>query len=209
MLGRVANFGPQPRETLARIQELNCPIVMRNADAKMLEPRNPETLGGEQRTFAEIENWCSAQLSKEHKTFIKTFKTTLDLELAGLNILAYHGSPNSYNDPIVATTLDEELNVFFESHNADLYMGGHTHEQFIRRYYTKRVMNPGSVGLPYVSNFGSDAGVNLGLAEYAILEVIAGEPNVTFRRICYDVKKLEKAVKANQMPHGEHWLNWL
>jgi putative phosphoesterase len=208
-LGDVSNFGPQPRETLERIQELNCPVVMGNADAEMLEPRNLEILDGEQHTFAEIENWCSARLSEANKNFISTFKPTVELELATLNIFAYHGSPKSFNDPIIGTTSDDELKTYFESHDANLYMGGHTHEQFIRRNFTKRVMNPGSVGLPFVRKLGSNAGVNLGLAEYAILEVIQGEANVTFRRVKYDVSRLEQAVRASKMPHGERWLNWL
>lgn len=208
-LGDVANFGPQPVETLERIREINCPIVMGNNDATLLEPKDPKTLPEERRWFGEVELWCAKQMQDAHKEFVRTFKPTIELELSGLKLLAYHGSPKSYNDSIIATTSDETLNAYFENSNADIFMGGHTHEQFIRRYFDKRVMNPGSVGLPYVMRKSSSEGINLAVAEYAILDVVSGEPNVTFRRVRYDVKGLEQAVKANNMPHGEHWLNWL
>jgi putative phosphoesterase len=207
-LGDVGNFGPQPKETLQKIQELNCPVVLGNADANMLNPRDADSGEGEQRMMAEIEKWCAAQIDEADKTFLRTFKATIDLELEGLKILAYHGSPKSFNDPIIGTTTDETLQTYFENTEADLYMGGHTHEQFIRRYFARRVMNPGSVGLPFISNLGSNAGVNLGVAEYALLEVIQGEPNITFRRVRYDVGRLEQTVRASGMPHSEHWLGW-
>jgi hypothetical protein len=70
------------------------------------------------------------------------------------------------------------------------------------------VMNPGSVGLPYVIEQGSREGINVTVAEYAILEVVKGEANVTFRRVRYDVERLEQAVKASGMPHAKNWLGW-
>ncbi|HEU5349636.1 MAG TPA: metallophosphoesterase family protein, partial [Ktedonobacterales bacterium] len=37
-LGDVVAIGPQPREVLRRLRELNCPVVMGNTDAYVLEP---------------------------------------------------------------------------------------------------------------------------------------------------------------------------
>jgi putative phosphoesterase len=207
-LGDVANFGPQPKETLERIQELNCSVVMGNADAEMIQPSKLEILEPAQRWFADVTQWCAEQLNDQHKDFIRTFKSTVELELARLKLLVYHGSPKSYNDPITAFTSDETLEGFLEQQTADLFVGGHTHEQFVRRYFDKRVMNPGSVGLPYVIEQGSSEGINVTVAEYAILEVVKGEANVTFRRVRYDVERLEQAVKASGMPHAKNWLGW-
>jgi predicted phosphodiesterase len=38
-LGDVAASGPQPRGVLQRLQALDCPVVMGNADAWLLEPQ--------------------------------------------------------------------------------------------------------------------------------------------------------------------------
>ena len=38
-LGDVANFGPQPKETLGYLQTLACPVVMGNTDDSLLKPR--------------------------------------------------------------------------------------------------------------------------------------------------------------------------
>jgi putative phosphoesterase len=206
-LGDAANFGPQPKETLERLRALACPVVMGNTDDSLLKPRtladikepNENTL-----FFLEVENWCTEQLDEHDRTFIRTFQPTVALDLDKLNLLSYHGSPKSYHDQIIATTPEEILNSYFEKAKANLYTGGHTHEQFVRRYFQARVMNPGSVGLPYI--YKKD-GTEMGplFAEYVVLETTP-EVNITFKRIPYELEKLAKAVRASHMPYADKWL---
>ena len=207
-LGDHAGFGPQPSACLERLQDINCPVIMGNADQRLLEPRKPADLtdkGEDAAVFEDIDEWCAQSITMEQKTFVKTFLPYKELEFEGLSILAYHGSPKSFNNLIVPETDDETLDAYFDGLEADLYTGGHTHVQFIKRYHDKRIMNPGSVGLPYVIYAdGSDA--NLAVAEYALLELVSGQPNVTFRRIVYDLEKLAQAVRSSSMPHQERWL---
>lgn len=206
-LGDAANFGPQPKETLERLRALGCPVVMGNTDGSLLKPRTLADIKEPNENtafFLEVENWCAEQLDESDREFVRTFQPTLTLELEGLNLLAYHGSPKSYHDQIVATTPEETLNGYFENTKANLYSGGHTHEQFVRRYFQARVMNPGSVGLPFM--FKRDGGeVNPLFAEYAVLETTP-EVNITFKRVPYEFEKLAKAVRASKMPYAEKWL---
>ena len=200
-LGDVASFGPQPRETLRRVQSLECPVAMGNADAAMLESLPPDPT--RPTLFTDIEHWCAEQLSDADRAFIRTFQKTVRLELDGLPILCFHGSPNSYNDEIIATTPDETLAEFFRE-RAPLMFGGHTHTQLLRRYQDLTFVNPGSAGLPFeVLPDGSVR--NPARAEYALLEVVQGQPSVTFRRVPYDVKPLLEAAKTSGMPHAETW----
>jgi predicted phosphodiesterase len=206
-LGDVANFGPQPKETLELVRSLECPVIVGNTDATLLEPR---TLAGIKEPnenteyFLEVENWCAEQLDETNRDFIRTFQATLTLELDSLSLLAYHGSPKSYYDPITATTSEEILNGYFETANANLYAGGHTHEQFVRRYFQSRVLNPGSVGLPFMPKRDGTE-VRPLFAEYAVLE-LTSEVNLTFKRVPYSSAKLSNAVRSSTMPHGESWL---
>ena len=55
-LGDVAGFGPQPREALASIKALGCPVVMGNADMEMLRPRQLEEIDGKDAQFFLISN---------------------------------------------------------------------------------------------------------------------------------------------------------
>src|ERR1051326_2467191 len=78
-LGDICGLGPQPRETLARIRELACPVVMGNADEFMLDPstldsaRHPEA-DEMTRRLHEMERWCAAQLTTADLDFIRSFQ---------------------------------------------------------------------------------------------------------------------------------------
>lgn len=205
-LGDAASFGPQPQDTLRQVQALGCPVVMGNTDDSLLKPRTLEdvpTPTADTPVILEIERWCAEQLSDTDRDFIRTLQKTVRLELDGLPILLFHGSPRSYNDLITATTPDEELNGFFVE-RAPLMLGGHTHAQLLRRYQNVTFVNPGSVGLPY--EILPDGSVrNPPRAEYVLVEVARGEPSITFRRVPYDVTPLLEAVRTSRMPHGEIW----
>ena len=202
-LGDVASGGPQPHETLRRIQVLECPVVMGNADWELLDESTREALKTLDTTFFDIASWCAEQLTDTDRAFIRTFQKTVRLELGGLPILCFHGSPNSYDDKIVATTPDETLTEFFQEY-APLVLGGHTHTQLLRRYQDLTFVNPGSVGLPF-EIFPDGSVQNPARAEYALLEVVQGQPSVTFRRVPYELKPLLDAAKTSGMPHAETW----
>jgi predicted phosphodiesterase len=208
-LGDVANLGPRPSASLKRIQALEPLTIMGNTDAYLLDPRTADDVDQPNEAtpmFLDIERWSAEQLDASDREFVQSFAPHLSLELYGLGIVAYHGSPRSYDDPVRPTTPDETLADWFEGFPARLYLGGHTHEQFARRYREAIVANPGSVGMSFVKAFGADDGTNLPVAEYALLQVLAGEPNLHLRRVPYDLEVYREAVLESGMPHAEAWL---
>ncbi len=82
--------------------------------------------------------------------------------------------------------------------------GGHTHTQLLRRYQNVTFINPGSVGLPF-EILPDGSARNPARAEYALVEVVKGQPSITFRRIPYDLQPLLEAAKKSGMPHAETW----
>lgn len=210
-LGDVANLGPSPRETIRRVRGLPYPtrFVLGNTDAYLLESRTiADVSEPSQDTSAilEVEAWCAEQLGDDDRAFLKGFEPFVRDTVAGLDIVAYHGSPRSYDDPIRATTPDDDLDSLLGEHAAGLYLGAHTHEQFARRYRAAVVANPGSVGLPLAA---ADDGrvVHPALAEYALVEVRAGIPNVSLRRVPYELEDLRALMMASGMPHADTWLD--
>ncbi len=203
-LGDVASFGPQPRETLRCVQALECPVVMGNTDDGLLQPHRLESQSTElQKIFADVEHWCAEQLTKEDRTFIRTFQPTVGLELNGLSMLCFHGSPASYNDEIVATTSAETLTELFQE-RAPLMFGGHTHMQLLRRFEEVTFVNPGSVGSPY-ELLPNGKARNPAWAEYALVDVVQGQPSITFRRVPYDVTPVLATAEKSEMPHASWW----
>ena len=103
-LGDVA-VGPLPSETLNRVRDLGCPVVMGNWDAAFVAGLPPATDELSQM-LNEINGWWSEQLTDEDREFTRSFVPTLELELDGLPVLCFHGSPRSYDEVIVEHALE-------------------------------------------------------------------------------------------------------
>ena len=203
-LGDVA-VGPQPAETLARVRELGCPVVMGNWDAYFLEGiAAPTTLL--ERRLVETADWWAGQLTTEDLEFMRSFRPSLELSVNGRNTFCFHGSPRSYDDWIFSTTPDEELAPMLEGHDEPLLAGGHTHLQLVRRYERSLIVNPGSVGLPFRQWWPKEVRI-APWAEYAILAAEGGRLQVDLRRTSYDVDALLALSRSSGMPHAKWWAN--
>lgn len=204
-LGDVAATGPQPREVLARVRELGCPMVMGNADAELFAPDPPPEPGSDQARFAEMDRWAAAQLSSEELAFVRSFQPTISIPLApDGELLCVHGSPRGFNDVITATTPEAELAPLLGDRPATIIAGGHTHFPMLRRYREKVLINPGSVGLAYAQR--SDGSFIVpAVAEYATLTVVNGRQEVSFHQVAYDQGTTVRAMFAREMPHAGWW----
>jgi predicted phosphodiesterase len=206
-LGDAVQGGPQPAQVVGRLRALRCPIVMGNADAWLLsgEETGEEAISSERlRTMHEVRAWSLAQLSAEDRAYIATFAPTIEIDLGGARLLAYHGSPHSFDDIILPDTPQEQLAALLSGHTADLYCGGHTHVQFVRRIGlgSQIHFNPGSVGLAYSHHQPTDGFRADHWAEYAVLTVDGGRVGLEFRRIPYDVAPLLEAYAQSGRPHA-------
>ena len=211
-LGDVAIFGPQPRETLARMQELNCLGVMGNTDAWALDPMPHPVRNEETEFFNAVELWSAAQLTDADRSYIRTFQPTVTIALADepaeTTLLCYHGSPRSFHDSIVATTPIADLAPMLSGHDSLVLAGGHTHQQYLRRYHDKYLLNPGSVGRAY--EMGTDGTAHDATwAEFALVTWDAGQLQLDLRRVPYDVDALIAHTHTTTMPHSQWWLSKL
>jgi len=95
------------------------------------------------------------------------------------------------------------LGSLLADNDAAVYAGGHTHAPFVRRYKGAMLLNPGSVGLPYVS---TDDGIyQPPWAEYAIVDRQAGSLDIALRRVPIDTELVRRAALESDMPHAEWW----
>ena len=165
-LGDVAQGGSQPAEVLDRLAQLGWPVVLGNADAFLLEvdPSSPEPVTDEQ---LDRRTWTLEQLSDAQLDQIRSFVPTLDIELDGLTLRAFHGSPHSYDDVLLPDTPDGQVERLLGGSGVDILAGGHTHLQWTRYVDGALFVNPGSVGLAY-DRFDSEP-VPIEVAEYALV----------------------------------------
>ncbi len=206
-LGDALQGGAQPAETLARLRELNCPVVMGNADAWLItdqETSPHEKISEKQR---EVRAWSLAQLSENDVAYVQQFSPTIEIPLAGgKTLLCFHGSPHSFDDIILPETPDETVRQFLGGFEATLLTGGHTHTQQMRRLGDAWYFNPGSVSLAY--NWGLSDLVKGQMrvdpwADYAIVSSEGGCLGITFRHVPFDVDELVRIIRASGRPYAE------
>ncbi|MEM7124686.1 MAG: metallophosphoesterase family protein [Chloroflexota bacterium] len=212
-LGDAVATGPQPAECVELLRQNQIPTIMGNADAWLLDPqRNPEA-SEFHRFIEEIDLWCQEQLNDAALTFIEQFPTTLEYPLStNHTLLAYHGSPRSFNEGVRPDTPAETLHELLPESYITIMAGGHIHQPFLRRYLDLMILNPGSVGLGYQHERETKKPANIGWAEYAVLEIGPDLPDdpgnlkIEFHRVPYSVEVLGKVARSSSMPGAERWL---
>ncbi len=193
-LGDAIQGGSQPAQTVAKLRELGCPIVMGNADHWMLTGEDSGAESAPSPWMLAMREWSLSQLSDEDKAFISAFAPTIEFDLpGGRKLLCFHGSPASFDDVIAPTTPEEEVRTILSKYLPAMMCGGHTHAQQIRHLGGSYYFNPGSIGFPFRHD---ELGQTLGTiksdpwAEYAVLTVDGNRISLDLRRIPIDVAAL-------------------
>lgn len=201
-LGDVA-VGPQARETVERVEELGCRVVMGNWDAYFLHGF-PAPNGDLAAKLVELGEHWAAGLDEAHLEAMRRYEEEIELDAGdGLRLLAFHGSPRSYEDFILSSTPDDELEQMLDGQHAPIMLAGHTHFQMVRRHDDSVLVNPGSAGLPFARP--AEVMQISPWAEYGLLTVDDGRLSVDLRRTSFDVEAHVRSILAAGMPLAEWW----
>lgn len=169
--------GPLVSECLELLAPLPARYVMGNGDRELIEP-DP---GG--NAPAALLEWCGARLTAADRERLAAFEPTVSVD----GVRFCHGSPRSDTEIVTAVSPEERLAPMFEGVGETVIVCGHTHHQFDRAVLGKRLLNAGSVGMPYEDE----------AAAYWLL-VDDGEPEL--RRTDYDVAAAVERLRASGFP---------
>jgi putative phosphoesterase len=144
--GDICAGGEQPSETLARLRGLGDRVrwVRGNADRELYPGEGglvPEPLVEETRS----------RLSEEEIAFLHELPETQRIG----DVLYCHASPRDDMDIFTERTPEERLAPLFEGLDVTTVVCGHTHTQYERTVAGVRVVNAGSVGMPYEEEPGA------------------------------------------------------
>jgi predicted phosphodiesterase len=146
-------------------------------------------------------DWCRERISSDDLAFLETFEPTARFSLDDTTtLLAFHGSPRSHMEDILAETPPELLDEMLDGQHATLMTGGHTHVQMLRQHRGVLLVNPGSVGMPFREYVSGRAPTVLPHAEYAVVEAASGKVGVTLQRVALDRAALASAVTGSSLP---------
>jgi predicted phosphodiesterase len=185
--------GPMPREVLASLLNLDIPVqfIRGNGDREVLAVRAGATTGGfPQSVLAEMQ-WCADQIDDESARVMTGWAPTVRLHTPAGVTLFCHATPRNDTEIFTGATAEDRLLPIFESAQADLVVCGHTHMQFERRVDTMRVVNAGSVGMPFQEPPG---------AYWLLLDSAAG-----LRFTAYDLEAAAQRIRATSYPQAEQF----
>jgi predicted phosphodiesterase len=144
--------GPMPRETMDYLRSLDIPakFISGNGDRFVLEQMHGHDPTEIPEAYWPVIKWNAEQLGNEYEQWLATRPTTISLEINGMgNVLFCHASPRNDMDVFTKLTPEEKLLPLFADVKESLVVCGHTHMQFDRVVGKTRVVNAGSVGMPF------------------------------------------------------------
>jgi predicted phosphodiesterase len=176
--------GPIPAETLERLRGLERAHFLRgNADRGVVAIRRGEP----EPELGLNDEWIAGRLSDEQIDFLAGLPLTVTLDVDGLGRVCFcHATPRDDEEIFTERTPDDVLAGMLAGTEEAVVVCGHTHMQVDRRVGRWRVVNAGSVGLPYDTERGP---------RWALLG-----PDVSFRRSELDQDRAAEALRAPGWP---------
>lgn len=186
--------GPMPAEVLDRLVALGESVcfVRGNADREVVaaydDGRYVEAIDAE-NPAERVAAYAASKIESGHRDLLASFAEGLVVEVEGLGqILFCHGSPRSDEEIVTAATTEGRLREILAGVDQDLVVCGHTHAQFDRRIDGKRVVNAGSVGMPYQ---GKPVGA---------CWLLVDSGGISLRRSDYDLDRAVRMIRATGYP---------
>jgi putative phosphoesterase len=185
--------GPMPRQTLERLLDLEIPVqfIQGNGDRVVLGAMRGEEPTEVPERFRDGIRWNALQLTAAHGKVLASWPRTTRRKIDGLgDVLFCHATPRNDIDVFTRLTPEDGVVQIFQDLDADLVVCGHTHMQFDRTIGELRVINAGSIGMP----FGAPGAYWLLLG-----------PTIQLRRTSFDLTKAAERIRATSYPNAEEF----
>jgi len=144
--------GPMCRGVLERLLGLEMPVqfIHGNCEREMLAVATGSGTSGLPERYQGTLRWVAEELGAEYRQLMAGWPGMLAVEIEGLGkVLFCHATPRDDNEIFTRLTVEERLLPVFEGVDASVVVCGHTHMQFDRTAGKVRVVNAGSVGMPF------------------------------------------------------------
>jgi predicted phosphodiesterase len=125
-------------------------FITGNGDREIVARMRGIETGTVPERFRHVMDWTASQLGAKDEAMLSAWPKTLTVDVTGLGkVLFCHATPHNDVDIFTRLTSVEKLAPLFAGIDASVVVCGHTHMQFDRMVGRVRVVNAGSVGLPF------------------------------------------------------------
>jgi putative phosphoesterase len=184
--------GPMPRVTIERLMELGprARFISGNTDRYMVEcfdgtPADSAMAARGRKLMA----WAADQLDPAHRDFLAGFAERATFPVDGLgDVLFCHATPHSDEEILTPASSEQRVRAALAGIAERVVVCGHTHIQHDRVVDGIRILNAGSVGMPY----GQPGAHWLLLGDQAV-----------FKRTDYDLEQAAEQIRASDYPNAQ------
>ena len=191
LIGGDVVLGPFPRETLELLDGLGerALLIRGNTDRILLQP--PAEPSGP-APWPERQAWVRGQLTEDQLGRFADLSDQTVIDVDGLgDVLFCHGSPRGDEEIVTRATPPDRLSEILSGVEQRVVVCGHTHVQFDRVVGGVRIVNAGSIGMPYEDEAA---------AYWALLG-----PEVELRRTAYDLERAASAIRSTAFPDADEF----
>lgn len=184
--------GPRPREVLALVRSLNCPVIQGNVDLETVT-QAPEK--GEKKRSAV--GWTRDQIGEAGVAYLAALPFCYRVNNpAGRDLLIVHANPLNLEDALFPNAEDEELERLLGGLDAQVgaLAFGHLHIAYVRHWRELLLVDVASCGAPRDEDRR---------AAYGILTWQANAWEAEIRRVAYDLPAVIRQIKSSGMPNAE------
>jgi putative phosphoesterase len=185
--------GPMPRECLDALLGLDIPVqfIHGNGDRESLAHLSGREMTTVPEPFRGPVIWAAEQLGQKYRPILASWPLSLSVDVPPLGVVFFcHSTPRNDVEIFTRLTPEEVLKPLFEGLGAQVVVCGHTHMQFDRMVGSVRVVNAGSVGMP----FGEPR------ADWLMLG-----PDVELLHTNYDLAAAAERIRATQYPEANEF----
>lgn len=184
--------GPMPLECLAHLDA--CPWVVRglrgNGEADTLTAAEGGELARVPAPFREAVAWGAAAIGPAGVAAVRAWPAALERDVAVMGrVLFCHATPRSDIEIFTRLTPEGRIGPAFADVPAQVVVCGHTHMPFDRTIAGRRVVNPGSVGMP----FGAPGAYWL----------LVDEDGLHLMRTSYDLEEAARRIRQTAYPGAD------
>jgi putative phosphoesterase len=183
--------GPMPRETLACLLDIGIPteFIYGNGEVAALEQMAGREPAKVPEQYRPLIRWTARQIHPDYERLLAGWPKAQRVQVPGLGaVLFCHATPRNEDEIFTSQTAEDRLLPMFEGLDVSVVVCGHTHMQFDRMIGKVRVLNAGSVGMP----FGESG------ADWLLLG-----PDVQLRHTSYDLKAAADRIRATSYPQAQ------
>jgi putative phosphoesterase len=185
-------YAPFPNETLQWLRDRQAFSILGNTDHKaltLLSGKNFKKPHDEEKRV--MYRSTVEALTKESQRYLLSLPDSRELNLQGITIGLFHGSPEHPRELLFAWTPDSRFQELSALTDCQIVVTGHSHSPYYKYIGGTHFINPGSAGRMFDGN---------PQASCALLTITGTGVQVQLHRISYPVEEVVDALRRHNLP---------